>query len=310
MKKKLTLYLFFLTFLAQNILASSAQLNLIEVASGIFVHQGAHLDIDESYQGDICNIGFIIGKDSVAVIDTGGSLLVGESLKKSIREKTSLPIKYVINTHVHLDHIYGNAAFNDPNTKFVGHSKLPKAMQFRKNFYETLNLRYLKTPLEKSIQIPPSILVRENESKIFDLGEREIKVNAYSPAHTDNDVTITDIKTGTLWAGDLLFIERTPVIDGDIHGFIDVLDKLISLDDINLVIPGHGTPTRKWRDAFRKSKNYFITLRDDIRRSISEDQGLRKAIETVAKSESKKWELFDVQNARNINQVYPKLEWE
>jgi len=183
-------------------------------------------------------------------------------------------------------------------------------MQFRKNFYETLNLRYLKTPLEKSIQIPPSILVRENESKIFDLGEREIKVNAYSPAHTDNDVTITDIKTGTLWAGDLLFIERTPVIDGDIHGFIDVLGQLISLDDINLVIPGHGTPTRKWRDAFRKSKNYFITLRDDIRRSISEDQGLRKAIETVAKSESKKWELFDVQNARNINQVYPKLEWE
>ena len=310
MKKKLTLYLFFLIFLAQNILANPIQLNLIEVAPGIFVHQGKHFDVDESYQGDICNIGFIIGKDSVAVIDTGGSLLVGEALKDSIQEKTSLPIKYVINTHVHLDHIYGNAVFNDPNTKFIGHSKLPKAMQFRKNFYETLNLRYLKTPLEKSIQIPPSILVRENESKIFDLGERKIKVNAYSPAHTDNDVTITDIKTGTLWAGDLLFIERTPVIDGDIHGFIDVLDKLISLDDINLVIPGHGTPTRKWQDAFRKSKKYFITLRDDIRRSISEDQGLRKAIETVAKTESKKWELFDVQNARNINQVYPKLEWE
>ncbi len=310
MKKKLTLYIFFITFLAQNILASSVQLNLIEVAPGIFVHQGEHFDVDESYQGDICNIGFIIGKDSVAVIDTGGSLLVGESLKISIREKTSLPIKYVINTHVHLDHIYGNAAFNNPNTKFVGHRNLPKAMQFRKNFYETLNLRYLKTPIEKSIQIPPSILVQENESKIFDLGERKIKVTAYSPAHTNNDVTITDIKTGTLWAGDLLFIERTPVIDGDIHGFIDVLGQLISLNDINLVIPGHGTPTRNWQNAFKKSKDYFITLRDDIRRSISEDQGLRKAIETVAKSESKKWELFDVQNARNINQVYPKLEWE
>ena len=310
MKKKLTLYLFFLTFLAQSILASSIQLNLIEVAPGIFVHQGKHLDIDESYQGDICNIGFIIGKDSVAVIDTGGSLLIGELLKKSIREKTSLPIKYVINTHVHLDHIYGNAAFNDPNTKFVGHSKLPKAMQFRKDFYETLNLRYLKIPLDKSIQIPPSIFVQENESKIFDLGEREIKITAYPPAHTDNDVTITDIATGTLWTGDLLFIERTPVIDGDIHGFIDVLAQLISLDNINLVIPGHGTPTKNWQEAFKKSKDYFITLRDDIRHSIAEDHGLRKAIETVAKSESQKWELFDVQNARNINQVFPKLEWE
>ena len=310
MKKKLTLFLFFLTFLAQNILASSVQLNLVEVAPGIFVHQGKHLDIDESYQGDICNIGFIIGKDSVAVIDTGGSLLIGELLKKSIREKTSLPIKYVINTHVHLDHIYGNAAFNDPNTKFVGHSKLPKAMQFRKGFYETLNLKYLKIPLEKSIQIPPSILVQENESKIFDLGEREIKITAYPPAHTDNDVTITDIATGTLWAGDLLFIERTPVIDGDIHGFIDVLAQLISLDNINLVIPGHGTPTKNWKEAFKKNKNYFVTLRNDVRNAISEDQGLRKAIETAAQSESKKWKLFDIQNARNINQVYPKLEWE
>ena len=310
MKKKLRLYLFFLTFLVQSILASSIQLNLIEVAPGIFVHQGKHLDIDESYQGDICNIGFIIGKDSVAVIDTGGSLLIGELLKKSIREKTSLPIKYVINTHVHLDHIYGNAAFNDPNTKFVGHSKLPKAMQFRKDFYETLNLRYLKIPLDKSIQIPPSILVQENKSKILDLGKRQIKITAYPPAHTNNDVTIKDIATGTLWAGDLLFIERTPVIDGDIHGFINVLDQLISLDNINLVIPGHGTPTKNWQEAFKKNKDYFITLRDDIRHSISEDQGLRKAIETVAKSESKKWELFDVQNARNINQVYPKLEWE
>jgi len=310
MKKKLSLYLFFLTFLTQHIFANSIQLNLIEVASGIFVHQGEHLDIDENYQGDICNIGFIIGEDSVAVIDTGGSLLIGEALKISIREKTSLPIKYVINTHVHLDHIYGNAAFNNPNTKFIGHKKLTQAMKFRKGFYETLNLRYLKTPIEKSIQIPPSILVRENESKIFDLGGRKIKVSAYSPAHTDNDVTITDMNTGTLWAGDLLFIDRTPTIDGDIHGFIDVLAQLISLENINLVIPGHGPPTKNWQKAFKKVKNYFVILRDDIRNSISEDQGLREAMETVARSESKKWLLFDVQNARNINQVYPKLEWE
>ena len=309
MKKKILLSLFFWFFSVQGALASSVQLDLIEVAPGIFVHQGKHFDVDESYQGDICNIGFIIGKDSVAVIDTGGSQVVGGSLKASIQEKTSLPIKYVINTHVHLDHIYGNAAFNDKITEFIGHSELPKAMQFRKEFYERLNHKYLNIPIEKSIQIPPSILVKENENKIFDLGERKIKISAYPSAHTNNDVTITDIKTGTLWAGDLLFIERTPVIDGDIHGFIDVLDQLISLD-INLVIPGHGKPTKKWKEAFKKNKNYFVTLRNDVRNAISEDQGLRKAIETAAQSESKKWKLFNIQNARNVNQVYPKLEWE
>ena len=309
MEKKLTFLFFFLTFLTQNIIASSSQVDIIEVAPGIFVHQGKHFDVDENYQGDIGNIGFIIGKNSVAVIDTGGTLAIGESLKASIREKTSLPIKYVINTHVHLDHIYGNAAFQDKNTEFIGHRQLPEAMQLRKKFYEELNLKYLNIPFEKTIQIPPSILVKANDTMILDLGERKIKISAYSIAHTNSDITIEDISTGTLWAGDLLFIERTPVVDGDINGFIDILDKFMSLN-IKLVIPGHGTPTKNWKEAFKKQKNYFITLRNEIRQAIEEDIGLQKAIETVAQSEAKKWELFDVQNARNINQIYPKLEWE
>jgi len=309
MKKKFLLYLFILLTLLQSTLASSMKLDLIEVAPNIFIHQGKHFDVDESYQGDICNIGFIIGKESVAVIDTGGNLIIGEALKASIREKTSLPIKYVINTHVHLDHIYGNAAFANKNTKFIGHSNLPKAMRFRKNFYEGLNLKYLNIPAEKTIQIPPSILIEANKTKIIDLGKRKIKITAYPTAHTNTDVTIEDLTTGTLWAGDLLFIERTPSIDGDINGIIDVLDRLISLN-INLAIPGHGPPTKKWKEAFEKNKNYFMTLRSDIRKAISEDQGLRKTIETAARSEAKKWILFDIQNARNINQIYPKLEWE
>ena len=210
MKKKFIFCMFFLIFAVQkNVLASSSHVDIVEVAPGIFVHQGKHFDVDESYQGDIGNIGFIIGKNSVAVIDTGGTLAIGKSLKASIREKTSLPIKYVINTHVHLDHIYGNAAFNDKNTKFIGHNKLPEAMQFRKEFYEELNLKYLNIPVEKTIQIPPSILIKANKSMILDLGEREIKISAYSTAHTNNDITIEDLSTGTFWAGDLLFIERT-----------------------------------------------------------------------------------------------------
>ena len=309
MKKNFILYIFSLLFFTGNILASSTHLSITEVAPGIFVHQGEHHDVDEGYQGDICNIGFIIGKDSVAVVDSGGSLEIGKALKASIRERTSLPIKYVINTHVHLDHIYGNAVFVNKNTKFIGHSELPKAMQLRKEIYERLNLEYLNTPIEKSIQIPPSIFIKVNESQIFDLGERKIKISAYPSAHTNNDITIEDLKTGTLWAGDLLFVERTPVVDGDIHGIIKVIDQLLSLK-INLVIPGHGTPTIKWREAFKKHKNYFIILRDEVRNAIAEDIGLQEAIETVAQSEAKKWELFDVQNPRNINQAYTQLEWE
>jgi len=81
------------------------------VADGIYVHHGKHLDIDIGYQGDICNISFVVGSKGVAVIDTGGSVKVGQQLREAIRKVTPLPVLYVVNTHVHPDHVYGNAAF-------------------------------------------------------------------------------------------------------------------------------------------------------------------------------------------------------
>ena len=97
---KIILYLLLL-FNAQIVFADD--LSFKEIQPGIYVHQGEHLDVDHGYHGDICNIGFIIGDQSVAVIDTGGSLKIGRQLLKVIKDKTSLPISHVINTHVHLD---------------------------------------------------------------------------------------------------------------------------------------------------------------------------------------------------------------
>jgi len=179
----------------------------------------------------------------------------------------------------------------------------------RKEFYERTNLRYLKIPPEESILIAPNILIKANESKNFDLGNRIIKVTGYPTSHTNNDITVEDIKTKTLWAGDLLFIERLPSIDGDIHGYIAVIDEILKLD-FDLVIPGHGTPIQKWKEAFIKERNYLKILRDEIRAAIDNDEDLQLTIETVAQSESKKWELFEIQNARNINMVFPMMEWE
>ena len=77
-----------------------ASLNMVEVKPNVFVHQGQHLDVDKGYQGDICNIGFIIGNKSIAVIDTGGSLTVGSELLKEIRKRSSLPISQCSSTAV------------------------------------------------------------------------------------------------------------------------------------------------------------------------------------------------------------------
>jgi quinoprotein relay system zinc metallohydrolase 2 len=284
-------------------------LSIEEVAPGIFVHQGKHLDVDEGYQGDISNIGFIIGKESVAVIDTGGTDSIGYALLNEIKKRTNLPIKYIINTHVHLDHIYGNVAFKRKGVEFIGHENLPKAMQFRKEFYERINLEYLNIPHDKTIQIPPNILVKVLEPIVIDLGDRLLKITAYPTAHTNTDITIEDTKTSTLWTGDLLFTERAPSVDGDIHGFIESINSLMKAK-YNLLIPGHGSPTFEPNLSWNKIRNYLIILRNGIRLAIDEGLDLQMAIDTVAKEESSKWELFDVQNGRNINMIYPQMEWE
>src|SRR5450830_2196429 len=109
------------------------------LGDGIYVHHGVHLDIDEGYHGDICNASFVVGSKGVAVIDTGGSIKVGNQLREAIRKITPLPILYVINTHVHPDHIFGNAAFVADKPVFVGHAKLAEAMTLRADAYMRMN---------------------------------------------------------------------------------------------------------------------------------------------------------------------------
>jgi quinoprotein relay system zinc metallohydrolase 2 len=286
-----------------------ASLNMVEVKPNVFVHQGQHLDVDKGYQGDICNIGFIIGNKSIAVIDTGGSLKVGSELLKEIRKRSSLPISHVINTHVHLDHIYGNAVFKAEHSEFVGHKNLAKAMLIRKAFYERLNLEFLNVPFKDSVQVPPSIEINEGEILKIDLGDRVLSIEAYPEAHTDSDVTVFDEKTKTLWTGDLLFVERAPVIDGNIHGFIEVV-KNLSHRSLDLVVPGHGTPPEDHPKAFKKMQHYLVSLRDAIRQAIDDGIDLDEATQTLLKDQANEWELFNIQNPRNINRVYPSMEWE
>ena len=278
-----------------------------EMLPGIYVHIGKHLDVDEGYDGDICNFGFIVGDKAIAVIDSGGSYETALKLKKYIDEHYKKPIKYLINTHPHLDHIYGNIVFD--SATIIGHQNLIKGVISRRDIYHRLNGKYLgKISAKQSPLVLPSELVPINQPLDIDLGGRKITLTAYREAHTEADLTVYDHQSKTLWTGDLVFRERTPVIDGNIHGFIEVLQGLAN-EDIQLVIPGHGKPASK-KLSFDPILKYLVVLRDDVRKLIDEGQTLEYAIENAAASEKGKWLLFDIQNKRNVNMIYPMMEWE
>ncbi|GBG15309.1 beta-lactamase [Novimethylophilus kurashikiensis] len=287
--------------------ARAEALAMEKVADGVYVHHGVHEELDEGYHGDICNIGFIVGKKGVAVVDSGGSYRVGMQLREAIRKVTDLPILYVINTHVHPDHIFGNAAFKADQPIFVGHAKLADAMELRKETYLRNNQAWLGEAFAGSEMIKPALAVASKQE--LDLGERTLSLQAWPPAHTSADLTVLDQKTGTLWTGDLLFVERTPSMDGDTLSWLKIIPDLEKLP-AQLAIPGHGAVTKEWQAAMEKEKHYFEILLADIRSNIKQGISMEKTMETAAAGERTQWVLFDSVNRRNVNILYPKLEWE
>ncbi|WP_264193896.1 quinoprotein relay system zinc metallohydrolase 2 [Methylobacillus caricis] len=279
-----------------------------EVAPGIYVHQGAHEDLDEGYHGDISNIGFIIGSKGVAVIDTGGSYLVGSALRQAIAAVTKLPVLYVINTHIHPDHIFGNAAFLADKPAFIGHKKLANAMELRKDAYIRQGNNLLQEAFSGSEIVKPTMTV--DNTQAIDLGGRKLLLTAYSTSHTNTDLTVFDEKTGTLWTGDLLFIDRTPSIDGDIKGWLVTIGTLKQLQGVNIAIPGHGPVTTAFSTALDNESRYLELLLNDVRTSIKKGRTMEQTMQSAAEQERDKWALFNAVNRRNVNLIYPVLEWE
>ena len=291
---------------------AAAPLHVDRIAPGVYVHIGQHKDVDDDYDGDIANIGFIIGAEAVAVIDTGGSYAVGTALMEALRGITQLPVRYVINTHGHPDHVFGNAAFlatdgTKPQPQFIGHARLPHALALRHDAYLRTLKKQLGAGFDKSSLVAPTLTVQDHLT--LDLGHRKLELTAWPNAHTDTDVTVFDGATGTLWSGDLLFIERTPAVDGDVNGWLAATQQLKQLP-ATMVVPGHGPVTRDKTCALDRQAAYLSTLLRDVRASIAHGDDMTATMATAAASERGRWQLFDAVNRRNVNLLYPRLEWE
>jgi quinoprotein relay system zinc metallohydrolase 2 len=288
--------------------AAAPPFPLQEVAPGVVAHVGEIALMSEGNEGDIANIGFVIGGKGVAVVDTGGSVEVGRRLLAAVRARTDKPILYVINTHEHPDHVFGNAAFDGLGATFVGHRNLPRALAMRGAFYLKAFRRIIGDRLTDEVKIiPPTLTV--DDRLTLDLGGRTLELRAWPPAHTDCDLTVFDAKTRTLFAGDLVFVGHLPIIDGSLKGWLADLKGLEAVP-AERVIPGHGPIGLPWPKALDDERAYLSGLARDVKAFIAKGEPLEAATKQAGQSLRDDWRLFDDYNARNVTAAYSEYEWD
>ena len=303
------LYAMFLAMMALPAIAAEPPFALDEVAPGVFVHAGKHLALDAPGHDDIANIGFVVGIRCVAVIDSGGSVRTGRALRAAIRTRTPLPVCYVINTHVHVDHVLGNAAFKDDKPRFVGHAQLGAALARSSALFLREYAGDFAAPASAEQIVGPDLAVRDTLE--LDLGERKLSLRAWPPAHTDCDLTVLDNATATLWTGDLLFRERLPVLDASLTGWLAAIDKLGKIP-AKVIVPGHGKVARDIAAAFAPERDYLQTLAHDVRADLAEGKSLNEASVSLRIEQEQKphWLLWDSAHAHNVTRAYQELEWQ
>jgi quinoprotein relay system zinc metallohydrolase 2 len=287
--------------------ADAAPLEVTEVAPGVHVHAGRLEDWLPGNAGDVANLGFVVGSRCVAVIDTGGTPQLGLRWRAAIERATSLPICYVFDTHAHPDHVLGNAAFAGPDTRFVASAKFNAAMAAREPYFLRALERDFGVTVAHEAMVYPTVAV--GTTREFDLGGRVLVAQAWPTAHTDNDLTVYDRATRTLFASDLLFVQHIPVVDGNLRGWLAAMPELARIDAA-LIVPGHGPTRRGGADAWAAQQEYLGMLLRETRAALKSGKTLSQAVDSVGAEAASGWPLAERFHRRNVTAAFAELEWE
>jgi quinoprotein relay system zinc metallohydrolase 2 len=291
---------------AQTTPAALRDFALESPAPGVYVHYGRVETMTPENGGDIANLGFVVGARCVAVIDTGGTYAVGVALRDAIRRTANKPVCFVVNTHVHPDHVFGNRAFVEDRPEFVGHARLTEAMARRGPNYLNALRRDLGPVADGTELVPPTRSVTETAK--LDLGGRTLEVRAWPTAHTDQDLTVYDATSGVLFLGDLVFERHIPVVDGKLRGMIAALGELQKLP-AKFAVPGHGKAA-SWPGVLAGERRYLDRLQAGVKKALAERRTLAQAVQNVGEEERGNWALFDEFHRRNVTAAYAELEWD
>ncbi len=191
--------------------------------------------------GFFSNPGFVVTSEGVLVIDTGGSVQIGEMLIRQIKTVTDKPVVKVINTHFHGDHWLGNHAFVEayPNVEIYAH---PKIMEQVKNgageFWTGFMSRNTNNATAGTVVTAPTKELVGGET--IKMGNTTFKIHYMGKVHTDSDLAVEVVEEKVMYLGDMAMRRVANMADGSFQGSIDAMEKFQQMTHIKAFITGHG----------------------------------------------------------------------
>lgn len=247
-----------LVFAALSVIASAAaaQEGLTRIADGVYAYVGAKNATPAASFG--ANAGIVIGHDGIAVIDTLVSSREAKRFIRDIRAVSDKPIRYVIDTHAHLDHAFGNAEFAALGATVVSHANCRKNMIAGSEGVLGNAKDYGLTGDDMTgTRIAVPTLTFRGAMEI-DLGDRTIELIDPGPSHTDGSILVLVPGAKVLFAGDALFTDYHPYIgEGALDAWLGVLDRIAAMD-VEAIVPGHG-PLSGSKDVLAM-KEYLVAF--------------------------------------------------
>jgi len=276
----------------------------IELSPGVYAY------LQPRGEWFVNNTGFLVGKREVVVIDSVASVKRAERFLAEIRRITDLPIKYLINTHAHPDHLWTNHLFHPSLT--ICHSKCREETLREREVDPSLYLALFPELEVEGVRVCPQDLTFEQSLTLYqetEEGEREIRMVHPGPAHTRGDLFLHLPEEGVVFCGDLLFSPPcTPfVLMGSVRGSIKTLELLRNLQ-ARVYVPGHG-PLSWGGKALEEAGEYLEMIWREAERGLKEGKSVEEVIGDLELGKYASWRERE-RLLGNLERAYRELRGE
>ena len=249
------------------------------------------------------NSGFIVTNKGVVVIDTQGPKDLSILLKKKIQEVTDKPVIYVVNTHYHGDHTFGNQYFREAK-EIISHENTKKNLiekdsqhreQFKKLFGENALEGFELTLPTKTFK----------DTLTLQAGGKTIELAYLGRGHTDGDIIVYLPIERIMFGGDLLYKDRLPWLgDAYTSEWIETLNKL-KYFDVWIYVPGHGDIGNI--AMLQNIQQYLMDLQLEVKKYVEMGKTLDEMKKAINLPKYKNWFKYKEWLPVNVEKVYKEI---